>query len=74
MDVEHGTSLSKYFCVALNDNIDGFGEKTFVVKQTKNHPLPTTAKANLQCGHTKWDTNRATPVMTTLYNGQMHVS
>ena len=44
MDVQHGTSLSKYFCVALNDNLDDFGEKTFVVKQTKNHPLPATAK------------------------------
>ena len=64
MDVQHRTSLSKYFCVALNDNIDDFGEKTFVVKQTKNHPLLAWAKDNQQSGHTKWDTDRATPVMT----------
>ena len=39
MDVQSGTSLSKYFCVALNDDIDDLGEETFVVKQTRNRPL-----------------------------------
>ena len=68
--------MSKYICVSpnVNDNLDDFDEKTFLVKQTSNHPLPAWAKDNQQIGHTKWDTDKATPVMTSLKNGQMHVS
>ena len=66
--------MTKYFCVALNDNIDDFGEKTFVVKQNRNYPLPAWAKDNQENGRTKWDTDIATPVMTSLKNCQMHVS
>ena len=38
-----------------NNNLYDFGEKTFVVKQTSNHPLPAWAKDNQQNGRRTWD-------------------
>ena len=68
--------MSKYICVSpnVNDNLDDFDEKTFEVKQTNNHPLPAWAKDNQQMGSTKWETDKATPVMRSLKHGQMHAS
>ena len=48
------------------NNQDNFDEKTILVTQTSNHPIPAEAKDTQQNGHTKWETDRDTPVITSL--------
>ncbi|XP_067941965.1 mitogen-activated protein kinase-binding protein 1-like [Watersipora subatra] len=51
-------------------NHEDFDEATFVVRQADNPSvLPAWAKER-----SKWDRDRATPVMTTMKNGLMHMS